>query len=88
MAGLESTCRGQWYLVASIEETVPGALSALGPRKLLFAQAARTGLQESGKEELNWENMANLLRAGETTSNVEEEKAAGLGRHGACRGQR
>lgn len=61
---------------------MPGALSALGPCKFLFAQAATTGLWESGKEELNWEKVANLLkygklRAGETTSSVEEE-AAGL----------
>lgn len=83
MPRLEDTCRGQWCLVASVEEMAPGALDVLVPCKLLFAQAATTGLWESRKEELNWEKMANLLkcgklRAGETTSSVEEEEAAGL----------
>ncbi|PKU46581.1 hypothetical protein llap_3138 [Limosa lapponica baueri] len=45
--------------------------------------AAITGHRESGKEKLNQEKIANLLkcgnlRAGEATSSVEEEEAAGL----------
>lgn len=43
MWGLEGTCGGQWCLVALVEDMVPGALSVLGPCKLLFAQAATTG---------------------------------------------
>lgn len=50
--------------VSLAEEKVPGALNALGPCKFLFAQAAATGLWESGKEELNWEKMVNLLECG------------------------
>lgn len=91
MPELEDPCGEQWYLVSLAEEKVPGALSALGPCKLLFAQAATTGLWESGKEELNWEKMVKLLkcgklRAGETTSSTEEEDAAE--RYNACRDQR
>lgn len=75
--GWRTRVRGQWCLVSSVEE-----MGAPGPRKLLFAQAATTSLRESVKEEPNREKMANLLkcgklRAGETTSSVEEEKAAG-----------
>jgi len=81
-ARVEDVCVGPWCLVASVEEMVPGALRVLGPCKFLFASAATTDLWESGKEELIWEKMANLLRggklrAGETTSSVEEEEAAG-----------
>lgn len=38
-------------LVALVVEMALGALSALGPCKLLFVQAATTGLWERGEEE-------------------------------------
>lgn len=45
-----------------------------------FTQAATTALWESGKEELNWEKMENLVTCGKLrtagiTSSVEEEAA-------------